>query len=133
MSNEVDKLLSELRELSSNEIKLEEVPKIKIVENLFDITTYNEVCKQLGESEESCPYKQIKQIEKLFNNGWKKDFSTNQENWYPYFQYEKNSGGLVFYFSFCISYFSSGPVSFYKDEKTASFVGRTFIDIYNKL
>lgn len=69
----------------------------------------------------------IKHIEELF--GFIADFNNgNQEKWYPYFERKSSGwvfGGSVYYFS----YFDSGP-AFFKDRKTADFVGKTFLDIY---
>lgn len=116
-------------ELELNKLK-EEINK---PDNLFSkINNYYDVCENLREATESCPYKQIKQIEKLFNGSWKKDLTNpNQKKWYPYF--EIKNFDLVFYSSgyYYISLF--GQVAYYKDEETATFVGKKFIDIYKRL
>lgn len=106
----------------------------KFLENdLFSrIETYADVYKALGEKPKKSAYDKIKQIEKLFCGSWKKDFSDgNQRKWYPYFVW--NSGGLVFVVSTCDGSYFHGQVAYFPDEKTANFVGRTFIDIYRKL
>jgi len=46
---------------------------------LFSITTYDEVCEALKEDKQTCPYKKIKQIEKLFNGNWVKNWD---DLWY---------------------------------------------------
>lgn len=116
-------------ELELNKLK-EEINK---PDNLFSkINNYYDVCEHLKEGIESCPYKQIKQIEKLFNGSWKKDLTDiNQKKWYPYF--EIKSSGLVFVSSYGFSYCFFGQVAFFKDEETSNFVGKKFIDIYKRL
>ena len=96
------------------------------------IKTYSDVCVELGVEESDCPYQKIKHIEKLFNGDWKKDWSNvSQKKWYPYFEYKYS--GLVFggcrygYIHF------GGGVGFYKDEETAQFVGKTFVNIYQEI
>lgn len=134
MSKEIENLLEELRKNEVTEIKAEEIVDNKklLVKDLFSITSYKEVCEILGEMEESCSYKKIKQIERLFNGGWKKDWSdSSQKKWYPYFNLE--AGSLVFGRSHCHSYCFDGQVAYFKDEKTSTFVGKTFIDIYEVL
>ncbi len=103
-------------------------------DSLFDrIKTYSDVCKELGEKEITCPYQKIKQIEKLFNGDWKKDWTNrSQYKYYPYFEYSTSSG-FGFYSSLSPSYSFSGGVAFYKDQETSDYVGKTFIDIYKEL
>ncbi len=97
------------------------------------IKAYEDVCRELSESSETCPYKQMKQIERLFNGDWRKDWSnSNQKKWRPWFQY-KAGLGLVFDSSTWADGDSSGSVAYFKDQQTSDFVGRTFPDIYNKL
>lgn len=119
-SDELDKLRKELKEL----------PKTK---DLFSITTYSEVCKELKEKEETCPYKKVKQLEKLFNQGWIKDWiNKDQYKYYPYFTINE-FGRLVFrgsgygYASF------GGEVGFYKDKQTSDHIGKNFISIYEEI
>ena len=91
-----------------------------------------ELKKELKEKEETCPYKMIKQIEKLFNGNWVKDWNNkNQSKWYPY--YEQTGSGLVFSYSasYCTRF--PGQVAFYKDKKTSDHIGKYFIDVYKKL
>jgi hypothetical protein len=80
---------------------------------------------------EICPFRKIKQIEKLFNDNWKVNLTDpNQAKYYPYF--EIKSSGLVFggsSYSYC-SFF--GRVAFYKDSKTSDFVGKTFLKEYEE-
>jgi len=116
--------------------------------DLFSITTYGEVCKALKEksyslkdfewadeedAEKLLAFAQLKQIERLYNENWIKDWSNkNQYKYYPYFTLN-GSGGLVFYFSSSYHYTCSGQVGFFKDQKTSDYVGKTFISIYEKL
>lgn len=97
------------------------------------IKTYSDVCVELGVEESDCPYQKIKHIEKLFNGDWKKDLlNPSQKKWYPYFEYKHS--GLVFYCClYCRYYVFGGVVGFYKDEETAQFVGKTFVNIYQEI
>lgn len=135
--NEIENLLSSLREYKNEEVIVKNtiVSQIDLSEEflLDNIKTYNDVCKYLNESCETSPYLQIKQIEKLFNGNWVKDFSKKQKNWYPYFIYDKVSGCLGFYDSFVFASDFDGQVAFYKSEQISNFVGKTFEYIYNKL
>ena len=136
--NNIDELLKHLKEYKP-EIKLDDNILHTHNPNLTDdflfenIKSYNDVCHYLHEPLESLPYLQIKQIEKLFNGNWVKNFSNNQENWYPYFEYKKSSGCLGFGSSHYFDSLSRGQVAFYKSKKISDFIGKTFIDIYNKL
>lgn len=134
MKQEIEKRLNALEEYVSEEMdKIRNLSKKPIAKDLFSITTYSDVCKELKEKEETCPYKMIKQVEKLFNGKWKKDWNDrNQSKWYPW--YEQTDSGLVFSFS-CSCYFLSfsGQVAFYKDKLTCDHVGKHFISIYKQL
>ena len=133
MKNNVDDLLNVLR-FSKNNIKIEEViNKKSSIRDLFSITTYKEVCEELEENQEICPYKKIKQIEKLFNRGWIKDWSDkNQHKYYPYYTID-DSNELVFYSSYCNFVSFRGQVSFYKDKETSDHIGKNFINIYKEI
>jgi hypothetical protein len=112
--------------------------------DLFNIITYKEVCKALGEkliTEESFSHlpvymvnkavaqAKIQQLEKFFNGDWIKDWNnSNQRKYYPWF--EKRSGGWVFYGSDCGECRFSGVVGFYKDQPTSDHIGKNFMDIY---
>ncbi len=90
------------------------------------------VCKQLKEKEESCPYRKLKQIERFFNGSWKANkFNTSQRKYYPYFI--ASCGGLDFHVYDSVHVYFSGQVAYFKDDKTATFVGKTFIKIYEEL
>ena len=105
---------------------------VQETQNLFDkIKNYSDVCKELNEREESDPIKKIKQIAKLFNGDWRVNFNGSQRNWYPYFHY--SGGGCRFDGSGCRDVRFYGMVSYYKDEKTSNFVGKTFSDVYMEL
>lgn len=133
MKQEIEKRLNALEEYVSEEMdKIRNLSKKSVVKDLFSITTYSEVCEELKEKEETCPYKMIKQVEKLFNGEWKKDWNgTNRIKWYPW--YEQTGSGLVFSHScsYCVSF--GGQVAFYKDKQTCDYVGKHFISIYKQL
>ena len=133
MKNNIDDLLDVLR-FNKNNIKIEEViNKKSSIRDLFSITTYKEVCEELEENQEICPYRKIKQIEKLFNRGWIKDWSDkNQYKYYPYYTID-GSGGLVFNRSGCNCGLFTGQVAFYKDKETSDHIGKNFINIYKEI
>jgi hypothetical protein len=116
-------------------------------EDLFDIIkNYSDVCIELGEDEinedwfaeefdketkvKLVAISRIKQIERLFNGNWVKDWNNRQQfKYYPYF--DNTSSGLVFFGSGGrYSRFFNGQVGFYKDKQTSDFIGKTFIDLY---
>lgn len=101
--------------------------------SLFDrIRNYSDVCRELKEEEKISPFDKIKQIEKLFNVNWKKDWNnSNQYKYFPYFTIN-GSGELVFVGSGSYAGFH-GVVGFYKDQETSDFIGKTFISIYKEI
>lgn len=100
--------------------------------NIFNITNYAQVCAELGESSQSCPYKRIKQIERFFGQGWRPNWSNqNEYKYYPYFSFG-SGGGLVYYhYHGCGSYFA-GEVAFYKSKEIAIHVGKYFLKEYQE-
>lgn len=134
MKNEIELLLNSLKNINNENIIKNDVKElIELTEtNLFAITSYREVYEYLQEKEESCPYKKLKQIERLFNGNWKKNWLDNtQRKYYPYFI--ASGGRLVFDDSGYVLDCYTGQVAYFKDEKTSTFVGKTFIDIYKEL
>lgn len=107
----------------------------KPIDLFKDIRNYNDVCIALNiinksidqfDTKQEWRYHQIKNIQKLFNQG-----KTNN-HYYPYFN--KLGSGLVFYFSGDgVSYFCSGQVSLYNTKEISDFIGNLFIDIYTDL
>lgn len=112
--------------------------------DLFTISSYAEVCKRLkikqlklkdfaflpeDEREKALAQHQIRNIERLFNGKWVKNWlDRSQRKFYPWFDLAA-SGWVVFVV--CDRLFSSNAeVGYYQDEKTARYVGTTFIDIY---
>jgi hypothetical protein len=83
---------------------------LNINEDLFKIKNYSELCKKTKikeltildfkflpkeEQEKALAYHQIKNIERLYNGNWVKDFkNSNQYKYYPYFK--DNGLALVF-------------------------------------
>lgn len=91
----------------------------------FNFLSEEEAIKQLA-------FHQIKNIEKLFNDGWTVSIEdNNQYKYFPYFTLL--SCGLVFSDSGHGSSFWAGSVGVYKDSKTSDFIGKTFIDIYKNI
>lgn len=134
MKNKIEEALEKLEEYVVCEMdKIREMvnkqPKIK---DLFSTTTYSEVCKELKEKEETCPYKKLKQVQKLFNSDYKVNIKDNtQQKWYPYFNI--TSGGLIFDVSGGSSSYCTSAVCFYKDKKTSDHIGKHFINLYTEL
>ena len=100
------------KELIALEKKKKELQDIiDLPENLFtEIENYSDVCLKLGESEVTkddfsedfndetllklIAFAKIKQIERLFNGTWVKDWNNrSQEKHYPYF--DNTTSGLV--------------------------------------
>jgi hypothetical protein len=122
----------------------ESIFKDHLPKNLFHINTYSKVCKELGVKElkladfsfldlafrkKALAQAKIQQLEKLFNGSWIKDWNNrNQRKHYPYFVYNGKSWS-VGVCGFVCGY-SYAAVGFYLDERTARFVGETFIDMY---
>jgi hypothetical protein len=110
----------------------EKIFKSFLPKNLFHITTYKQVCAELGESEKISPFHKIKQLERLFNQEWKKDLKNKQQKkYYPVYNIN-DSGRLVFDCSIYLDGFSGGA-GFYKDAETSNHIGINFIDIYQEL
>ena len=136
-------LINEAYEAASEDLRkrLRKVFKIESEDDLFDITSYEELCKLKGikvlteedfknsrDPKKALAFEKIKIIEEIYNKDWKPNFKDgNQRKWYPYFV--NNNGSWRFNGS---GYFSGfyGDVGLYKDEKTSNFVGRTFMDLY---
>lgn len=136
MKTEIEKRLDKLEGYVSDELdairELAKENKVKEID-LFSINTYSKVCEQLKEKEESCPYKKVKQLEKLFNGNWKKNWlDRNQPKWYPWFEFYA-SGEFGFLASCDLFYSFSGVVGFFKDKKTSDYIGKTFIDIFKEI
>lgn len=123
--------LAKYKDIESELLKLKKI--IEAPEDLFSkIKNYSDVCRELGESEQNCPYKKIKQIEKLFNGDWVKDWrNKNQPKYYPYFEYV--GSGLVFAGSHYDGSYACGQVAFYQDKQTSDFIGKTFPSIYREI
>lgn len=103
-------------------------------DDLFSIISYSQVCKLLKEEELSCPYAKIKQIEKLYNGIWKKDWNNLQQyKYYPYFNLNASYGQVGFHGSNSRASNAYGQVAFYKDRKTSDYVGKTFWLIYKEI
>ena len=135
-------LINEAYEAASSDLRkrLKSIFKIESSEELFDVTSYEELCKLRGikvlteedfkasrNPTKALAMEKIKTIEEIYNGEWKPNFKDdNQRKWYPYFV---NNGSFLFYDSGCFCSFY-GCVGLYKDEKTSNFVGKTFMDIY---
>jgi hypothetical protein len=76
-------------------------------------------------------------ITEALNEGWTPDWTNqNQQKWIPWFHRQVSSSGFVFYDSFYSSSFAHagrGSRLCFKDEATARYAGKQFIEIWNKL
>lgn len=128
MKNELIKQAEKLQQeldILKNKIKNQEE------DDLFNITTYEQVCRKLNEPYKISSYEKIKQIEKLFNGSWKKDwYDKNQKKYYPYFNFNASHGSIGLVRSDYCCYYSFAGGTVYKDEKTSNHVGKHFWEIY---
>lgn len=76
---------------------------------------------------------QLEIITRALNEGWTPDWSDeNQKKWYPWFDFL--GGRFVFHHVHCnYTYSGLGSRLCYKDEKTAEYAGKTFMDLYKKM
>lgn len=134
----IDDLLKPLQDDEEKEELKITIEAYKIVEScseefLFkNVKSYTDVCKYLKEPSESDPYLQLKQIAKLFNGGWKPKFNDSQDNWYPYFRYIPGDG-LVYDRILKDNDDFLSAVFYYKNESIATYIGKTFVNIYKNL
>ena len=137
-------LINEAYEAASEDLRkrLRKVFKIESEDDLFNITSYEELCKLKGikvlteedfknsrDPKKALAFEKIKTIEEIYNKDWKPNFKDRtQRKWYPCFI--NNNGSGQFYASDYSYFYFCCIVGLYKDEKTSNFVGRTFVDIY---
>jgi hypothetical protein len=131
----LEKELAELKEI------------INKPEDIFDVTTYSEVCRRLGEKEITLKdfkqfddilankllnFAKIQQLSKYFNQGWIPNWKdSNEYKWYPYFN--DSGGGFVFDYSYCHCYAFSGSVAYYKTKEISNHIGKYFPDFYKNI
>lgn len=136
----------ELKKLKIQVEKLEAI--INKPKDIFDIKTYSDVCKELGESEftkvdfenvgndysqKLLAFARIKQIEKYFNQEWTPNWKDkNEYKYYPYFEFSI-SGGFSLHGVDYLCWASDVEVGFYKTREIANHVGANFLDIYKDL
>lgn len=113
------------------------------------IRDYKDVCRELGEKQYSIhdflfipeEYRekqlatiQLNQLGKLFNGDWIIDWlNTTQYKWLPYFKKDAGSAGLVCYGSDYFNTAYRAGVVYFKSEKLSNYIGKQFINIYEKL
>ena len=130
--------------------KNEALKKLATLEDYISlgIDTYEKVCKQLGEKEltindfnhlpehlrhKNLIFSKLQQVGKLFNGDWKPNIiDRNQKKHYPYFEITAD-GGLVYDASFYDYDGYYGHVVYFKDEKIAMYIGKTFINLYKEI
>lgn len=142
---EVDNSVIEEAFNAANSDQKKEIKKyFKIIsDELFDVTSFEELCKLKGirvpvlSDFSHCRYpkkalarEKIDIISEVYNNGWKPNFDDhNERKYYPYFTKQK-AGSWRFYAVYYGCYSFGGAVGLYKTEKIAQFVGERFKDIY---
>jgi len=111
--------------------------RIKTIDDVFEelkikkLTYFEHFPEEIRDKMEACYH--IGVIAKLFNGDWKPDWTNqNEYKWYPYFTIS-STGGLFFDDTDYHYYHSYGGVAYFKDKETATFVGKQFTSIYNKL
>lgn len=125
----------------STRVKL--LSKISVEDRIKD---YSDICDELAEKplviedfaflpeyqrKKALASAKLNQIAKLLNGKWQPNWTDTSENkWYPYFEF--TGRGLVFHCSYFHDLSFDGLVVF-KDEQTATFVGKTFIQLYEDL
>ena len=141
--------LSSLKDIFTNIIGIPKVQPNKVNGKLTDIVktiddVYEYLCKPkptlgnyVGFDTEDAEYQlnmqYIKDIAKLFNEGWIPDFNNSKEyKYFPY--YQKQASGWGFYGSdYCFDSSLLGSGFYYKSEEISNYVGKQFIDIYIKI
>lgn len=79
-------------------------------------------------------YKKIELIAEVLNEGWVPNWADSNENkYYPYFEFDSVAGRFSFYVYHFNSVLSTvGSRLVFKSQKLAEFAGKLFIDIYNE-
>lgn len=149
-NKELEQLLKSLQEEDNEDEKVEvkkdieikEVDFNYIIENVKDYKTF---CKVTGLKEwlavefltktnpvKALAQEKLAQIEYYFGKDWKKDWADHsQYKYYPYFNVDK-SGGLGFVD--CGDLGSTrGVVAYFETKEIATYVGKTYIDLYKDL
>jgi hypothetical protein len=112
--------------------------------DIFSVTSYAEICKQLGEKEitsfdftfvhpnsrdRMASIAKMSQIERFFNQWWKPNWKDhNEPKWYAWFI--DRGKGLVFDGADCRRSGAYGGVAYFKNEKITQHVVKHFSDIY---
>lgn len=150
-NKELEKLLKSLQKEDNEDeqveikkdIEVKEVDFSYIIENVKDYRTF---CKVTGLKEwlavefltktnpaKALAQEKLAQIEFYFGKDWKKDWSDHsQHKYYPYFNVN-SSGGLDFVDVYGVHVFASGVVAYFETKEIATYVGKTYIDLYKDL
>lgn len=142
-----DKILARYKNANDSQKELleelyPEIFKGKVTDR---IKTFDDVLKELGidkhDFEDNCEglspdevaYRQLKLIVRVFNEGWKPDF-TDHDQWKYYPWFEVNAAGSAYAYAYAApsntgAYLGS-PLCF-KSRELATYAGRQFEDIYN--
>lgn len=150
-NKELERLLKSLQDDENEDsevalkkdIKTKEVDFNYIIENVKDYKTF---CKVTGLKEwlavefitktnpaKALAQEKLAQIEFYFGKDWKKDWSNHsQYKYYPYFNVD-SSGGLRFSGVDGFRGSAYGVVAYFETKEIATYVGKTYIDLYKDL
>lgn len=155
MNRNLNVSLEQARQLyktANNDLKtilLNSFTKEELEQSVFDrVHDVESACREIGIdynsflssvrrylSADTIAYEYLKVITKALNEGWEANYSDrNQKKWFPYFD-TRSSSGFAFYDTICrYSGPGAGDTSrlALKDEKTATYAGKTFLDLYKQ-
>ena len=82
-------------------------------------------------------YRKIMAVAFVYNEGWKADYwNSNQEKWYPHFQYSKPNSSFGFSYTGYDVWFTGAyggsPLCAFKNQELAKDAGIKFIKEYNE-
>ena len=123
--------------IPENESKLIKEVDFQEIKTMSDVYRVNGITKLTTPSEtKECYYEDLILVAKALNGNWKPDWNDVKEyKWYPYFQFSS-----MFRFSGTDADFGYGRAASvfgsricFKNKQIAEYVGKTFIEQYEKL
>jgi len=133
---------------STGEVKFQK----KAAQRIERISTFEEVCEEMGEDPEKynyhlhqtvplneyamLQYERLLLIAKCFQEGVELNlYDRNQRKWYPWFS-ASGDAGFRFHdsdFTYSHSRAALGPLLQFPDKETSDYVGKTFLKEYQRL
>ena len=116
--------------------------RVKSVKDAFKIANinYENFIQDLKNSifrKDEIGKRKLEIIAKVLNEGWKPNWKdSNEEKWYPWFEYKDGVGGFVFsdaIYGSARTYANLGSRLYFRTLKLAEYAGRTFIEEYNQM